>query len=135
MPDAGAGRITAPGAMGNIGGQLLGRCRVTFDYSHRRILLEPAGNFERPFETEMLGATLTRAEGGLLVRWVNPETPASEAGLEIGDLVTTLDGEAAQRVDPAMLRQRLQEPGRLLRLEIRHGAESRPVTLTLRRLL
>ena len=83
----------------------------------------------------MLGATLTRAEGGLVVRWVNPETPASEAGLEIGDLVTTLDGVAAERLDPATLRRRLQEPGRVLRLEVRHGSESRRVTLTLRRLL
>jgi hypothetical protein len=135
MPDAGAGRIAVPGAIGNIGGQVLSRGRVTFDYPHQRILFEPVAGFERPFEAEMLGAALTRAEGGLVVRWVNPQTPAADAGLQAGDLVTTLDGEAAERLDPAMLRRRLQEVGRVLKLEVRHGPDSRRVTLTLRRLL
>ena len=37
MPDSGAGHIAAGGSIGNIGGQILGRCRVTFDYPRHTI--------------------------------------------------------------------------------------------------
>ncbi|HYM81333.1 MAG TPA: aspartyl protease family protein [Candidatus Limnocylindria bacterium] len=135
MPDSGAGRISAPGSLGNIGGQLLGRCRVTFDYSHHQIRFEPGADFEHPFEADMSGATLTRTGGALVVRWVNPETPAAEAGLQVGDRVIRIDGEIAERVDPAMLRLRLQREGSVVRLEVQRGANSLQMSLTLRRLL
>jgi predicted aspartyl protease len=48
MPDPAAGRISAPGTMGNIGGPLLGRCRVTFDYPRRRVRFERGAGFDRP---------------------------------------------------------------------------------------
>jgi len=134
MPDSGA-HITAAGALGNIGGQLLSRCRVTFDYSHHRVLFEPAKNFERPFETDMSGAALTRAAGEIAVRWVSPETPAAEAGLQAGDIVTEVDGEPAERVDMAALRLRFQQAGRPVRLQVKRGAEKMEMTLTLRRLI
>src|SRR5262249_17895521 len=39
IPEPG-GHISKPGSIGNIGGQILGRCRVTFDYPHQRIHFE-----------------------------------------------------------------------------------------------
>ena len=135
MPDPGAGRISVPGSLGNIGGQVLGRCRVTFDYPHRRVRFEPAPGFDRPFEADMSGATLSRTSDGVAVRWVNPETPAAEAGLQVGDIVTGVDGEAAERVDLAQLRLRLQQEGRVVRFQVKRGGDSLEKTLTLRRLL
>jgi membrane-associated protease RseP (regulator of RpoE activity) len=134
IPEPG-GRISVPGSIGNIGGQILGRCRVTFDYAHKQVRFEPGKNFDRPFETDMLGATLTRAEGGTAVRWVNPGTPAAEAGLQVGDVVTHVDGEPVESIDPAELRLRMQNEGRRVTLKIRRGAESLEITATLRRLI
>lgn len=136
MPDSGAGRISVRGSLGNIGGQMLGRCRVTFDYSRKLVRFEPGSGFDRPFEADMLGATLMRTAQGLAVRWVNAETPAAEAGLQVGDLVMSIDGEPWQGLDPATLRQRFQVEGQRVRLDLhRVGAPWREVSVKLRRLI
>jgi predicted aspartyl protease len=135
VPDPGMGRISAQGSIGNIGGQLLGRCRVTFDYARKRVVFEPGPEFDARFEADMLGATLTRVTGGFTVRWVGADTPALEAGLEIGDLVTHVDGQATEKVDTASLRKRFQREGREVRLRVMRGAVGFERTVTLRRLI
>ena len=135
MQQAGVGRISAPGTVGNMGGQLLGRCRVTFDYAHRRVSLEPGANFGEPFEADMSGATITFDGNGWGVRIVNPETPAAEAGLRAGDAVVHVNGEPAERLDPVALRRLLSTEGASVTIGIRRGAEESTVTLRLRRLI
>jgi C-terminal processing protease CtpA/Prc len=83
----------------------------------------------------MLGATLTREPGGVTVRWVNPGTPAEEMGLRVGDVVTHVDGEPADTMEPAALKQRMQNEGREVTLRIRRGAETTERKATLRRLI
>jgi hypothetical protein len=135
LPDSGSGRISAPGSIGNLGGQMLERCRVTFDYSHRLLRLEPGPEFDRPYEADMLGAALVRGAEGLTVRWVGEDTPAAEAGLVVGDVVTGLDGESYAGFDPGSLRTYFQVPGRVVRLAIQRPGGARELTVTLRRLL
>jgi PDZ domain-containing secreted protein len=135
MEQAGPGRITAPGAVGNIGGQLLGRCRVTFDYPHHRVAFEAGPEFRKPFEAEMSGATISRDATGWSVRLVNPDTPASEAGLREGDVLTQVDDQPAATLDPAALRKLMQTEGRAVRLGVRRGDRDETVTLVLRRIL
>ena len=135
VPDPTAGRFSAPGTLGNIGGQLLGRCRVTFDYPRRRVLFERSADFDQPFEADMTGIGWMRDASGWSVRFVNPDTPASEAGLREGDVLTSVDGQPAARLDPAALRRLMQTEGRSVRLGIRRGDQESIVTLVLRRLL
>jgi predicted aspartyl protease len=135
MPDSGGGRIATAGSIGNIGGQLLGRCSVTFDYPRQIVGFEPGKSFARPFEADMSGAALTRTPGGVVVVGVTPETPAAEAGLKTGDLVRRIDGEPAETLDPALLRARFQQEGRRVQLRVARGADSLDVSFTLRRLL
>jgi predicted aspartyl protease len=135
LPDSGAGRISVVGSLGNLGGQLLERCRVTFDYAHERVRFEPGPDFDRPYEADMLGAALVRGPQGFAVRWVGPETPAAEAGLAVGDVVTRVDGEPFTAFDSAGLRKRLQVPGRVVKLGVQRSGAERELTATLRRLL
>jgi predicted aspartyl protease len=135
MPDPSRGRISVEGSIGNIGGQILGRCRVTFDYAQKRIHLEPSPIFDRPFEGDMSGATFNRTPEGILVRWVNPDSPAAEAGLQVGDRVTQVDDQPAEAIDPSALRLQLQKEGRTVRVKVQRGADTMEKTLTLRRLL
>jgi predicted aspartyl protease len=135
LPDSSAGHISAAGSLGNLGGQLLERCRVTFDYSRQLVRFEPGPEFDRPYEADMLGAALVRGAEGLTVRWVGADTPAADAGLEIGDLVTRLDGASVATLEPGTLRKYLQVAGRVVRLEVQRSGVAREVTVTLRRLL
>ena len=123
------------GSIGNIGGQILGRCRVTFDYAHQRIHFEPGPSFDRPFETDMSGFSFTRTPEGITMRVVNPNSPAAEAGLQVGDRITQVDDQPADTIDPSALRLQLQQEGRAVRLRVERGSATMVKTLTLRRLL
>jgi len=135
IPDSTPGRFSAAKTMGNIGGQLLGRCTVTFDYAHSSVSFERGEGFERPFEADMSGLGVTRDSTGLSVRVVNPATPASEAGVEPGDVLTRIDGKPAATMDPAALRSLMQQEGRKVEIEFRRGDDTQTKTLTLRRLI
>jgi predicted aspartyl protease len=136
LPDSNAGFLTGDGTLGNVGGQLLGRCRVTFDYPRKQLHLEPAADFAKPFEADMTGATMTRAPGtGYTVRWIFPGGPAEQAGVRAGDAVTSVDGEPAATFDPPRLRKLLQQEGRTIRFGIARGADTLTVSLVTRRLI
>ena len=135
MPRPSEGRISVVGSIGNIGGQVLGRCSVTFDYGQKQIHLEPGPDFDRPFEADMSGASIARTPDGLVVRWVNTDSPAAEAGLQVGDQITRVDDQPANTIDPNALRLKMQVEGGTVRLRIQRGPETVEKTLTLRRLI
>jgi len=135
VPDSIAGRISAPGSAGNIGSGVLGRCAITFDYRHHRVAFEPGADFRRPFDSDMLGATPIRRSDGYEVRFVNADTPAADAGLQVGDLIVAIDGTPCTTIDPTTLRRLLQRPGQSVRLDVRRGGDTRTITTTLRRLI
>jgi hypothetical protein len=135
IPDSTSGGFNAKGTSGNIGGQILARCKITFDYAHHRVGFERAEGFDRPFETDMSGLALVRDDGGLTVRVVNPATPAFEAGMKPGDVITRLDGKPATELDAGKLRSLMQEEGRNLEIEFKRGSTTQTATLRLRRLI
>ncbi len=79
-----------------------------------------------PFQHGTLGILPMRTSGeqaGVMVRYVYPGSPAAGAGIEPGDVLVSLDGEAIEDRD-ALLRQIAAfEPGDQLRLEVRHGGQ------------
>jgi len=135
MPDSSGGRISVVGSLGNIGGQILERCAVTFDYADSTVRFEPGPEFDRPFDAEMLGATMMPGPDGYRVRWVGSDSPAAEAGLEVGDLVKSIDDQPSAGIDPALLRQQLRREGATMKLGIEHAGARRDVTVKLRRLI
>src|SRR5258708_2168643 len=80
---------------GVIGGELLRRFKVIFDYAHERMILEPNASFADRFEYDMSGIRL-RADGPdfkiLRVSRVVENSPATEAGVREGDVVSAIDG-------------------------------------------
>jgi C-terminal processing protease CtpA/Prc len=97
--------------------------------------LRRGAEFGQPFEGEMSGISFTRDAAGSSVRFVNPNTPASEAGLREGDLVTSVDGDPAAPIGPAALHRLMQRVGQSVRLGIRRGDTTATATLVVRRLL
>lgn len=118
---------------GTIGAEILRRFKVTLDYPHQRMFLEKNAQFDSPFETESSGLTF-RALGPkfdeLTVHSIIAGSPAAQAGLEVGDVVTELDGQhvsrgALENVWRALLKPDVQHP-----VTVKRGKASIPLQLT-----
>jgi hypothetical protein len=134
----GPGHTSTPGSIGNIGGDVLQRFRVTFDYPHERLYLAPSAAFANAFETDMTGLTLdVRPEGkhAIAVERVEPGSPGATAGIAAGDIVESVDGRPLAAADLAALKKRTKVDGQALRLGLLRGTERSEVTLTTRRMI
>ncbi len=122
---------------GNVGGGVLKRFDVTFDYSKKRMFLEPNESFARPDAYDRAGLWLNRDEAGFKVMDVTANGPAAEAGLKTGDVITAIDGRNAKDLVLPEVRSQFKTsaPGTNVRLTVKTGAGSRDVTLVLRDLV
>lgn len=116
-----------------IGADLLARFRVTFDYPHARILLEPGADLARPFEADKTGLRL-RAVGPDLrtcvVAGVLAGSSAEAAGLRVDDVIESVDGASAARFTLQELREHFRSAAATgWQLGVRRGAETLAFTL------
>lgn len=122
---------------GIVGGELLRRCRVTFDYPHARMILQPYSPSPPPFEHDMSGLYLgvdPPEYTKLRIVAVNSKTPAAESGLLVGDEIVSIDGKRAPSLTLDGARALLRVPGKR-KLEIRRGEQRVTVQLAARRLV
>lgn len=77
----------------NLGGRVLGRFTVAFDYASKQMYLAPNANYAQPFRSDRSGMALLREDGGLQVYEVLKGSPADKAGLRGGDLLLRIAGE------------------------------------------
>jgi membrane-associated protease RseP (regulator of RpoE activity) len=133
-----AGVFAGRDADGIVGGELLRRYRVTFDYSRKVLYLEPNSGAPSAFDYDMSGLFLV-ARGpdlkGVAIQSVASDSPAAEAGLRKGDEIATVDGRSVAKTSLDELRELLKHDGATHRLGIRRGDAAMEVTLTLRRLV
>ncbi len=122
---------------GNIGFGIASRFRMILDYGRRRIILEPSPSFAEPFGRALSGIAVV-AEGAdyrtFLVRDVLENSPASEAGITVGDIITSVDGISAAALTLTALNETLENPSPHA-LTIRRGDNAINVTLTPRKLV
>lgn len=80
---------------GTIGGDLLTRFNVTFDYPNQKMYLQRGDRFRDEFDFDMSGITLGatgKQLDSLIVRRIQDETPAADAGILPGDYVLKVNG-------------------------------------------
>lgn len=133
-----SGWFAREGAAGNIGGAILRRFKVTFDYSRGRMFLEPNKRFHEPFEYDMSGLQVVTESPffkTFTVLRVLSDSPAAEAGLRQGDEIVSIGGRPVAELKLATLREMLRQPGRLYSLQVRRGAETVNAELKTRRLI
>jgi hypothetical protein len=123
---------------GVMGGELLRRFTVIFDYAHKRMILEPNNGFADRFEYDMSGIRMRR-EGAdykeLKISRLVDNSPATEAGLREGDLITAIDGRPAAELSLTEISRVFKQDGRECLLDIVRGEEKKQVKLKLRRLI
>jgi hypothetical protein len=138
LSEAKGGSISDRNYEGNIGSAFLKRFVVTFDYSRKTMYLKPiapppadAGRFDRS------GLWINAADGGYKVTFVAPGSPAADAGLAEGDVITAIDGKLAQPqgLSDARIALRALPAGAKVALAVTRKGAKRDVTLTLRDLI
>jgi C-terminal processing protease CtpA/Prc len=131
------GALADPHIAGLVGGMILSRCNVYFDYDHKRMILEPNADFDKPFELDWSGLILKTGGRGhfhtITVVRALPGSPAEEAGIQTGDVITAADGVTADGLTKNVLWKKFQHAGETVRLTIERDGERRDVDLKLRR--
>jgi hypothetical protein len=120
---------------GNIGSGLLKRFVVTFDYPHQVLYLQrlspqpaDAGRFDRS------GMWINAAGDAYEVKSIAANSPAAEAGLAEGDLITSLNGQraVAEKLSDARSMLRTLPAGTEVSVTFKRGASEQRTTLELR---
>jgi membrane-associated protease RseP (regulator of RpoE activity) len=124
---------------GILGGEILRRFTVIFDYSRRRMILEPNAHFDQPHDHDKSGL-LWRAVGksfnSFKVFQVIDNSPAAEAGLREGDTLEAVNGAPAASLTLEQLRRNFaQAEGTEYTLRISREGKPAETKLRLRRLL
>lgn len=122
----------------NVGGGILKRFVVTFDYGNKIMYLKPLA--EKASDTgtyDRAGIWINVTGAGFKIVAVTKTSPAEEAGLKEGDVITAVDGTPAASLKLPDLRKRLRNdaPGTVMTLKILRDGQSEDVKVTLRDLI
>jgi C-terminal processing protease CtpA/Prc len=120
---------------GNIGGGILKRFVVTFDYEHNTMYLKPIAGQVADLDTfDRAGMWFNKDTEGFKVVDVTVKTPAADAGLAKGDIITAIDGKPATGIPLPDMRKRLrnEKPGTVVTFAVKGKGD---VKLTLRDLI
>ena len=107
---------------GNIGGGILKRFVVTFDYEHNTMYLKPVTGQVADLDTfDRAGMWFNKDVEGYKVVDVTANTPAAQAGLAKDDIITAVDGKPAASIALPAMRMRLRDeaPGTVVTFSIK----------------
>lgn len=121
----------------NIGGDVLSRFTVTIDYIHHEVILEANSRFDAPFPADASGLVM-EADGDdfrtFTVKGIVAESPGDKAGLKEGDVITEVDGTAANKYALWELQNILKESGKEHSLTVRRDGKTVKAHILLRAL-
>jgi hypothetical protein len=132
-----AGALASTALAGNIGQLVAGRFKLFLDYSHERIVFEPAANFSEPFDRPQIGMALSaedKEHKTFRVTEVLENAPAAEAGLQKDDIIVRVDDKLASELTLTGLNDLFEKP-LSRKLTIRRGDRTLQVILTPRKLV
>jgi C-terminal processing protease CtpA/Prc len=131
------GAMTDKNIAGNIGGEILKRFTVTFDYANQHMYLKPNKNYGAPMNYDRSGMWINGWHGDFVVKYVMAGGFADRAGLKVGDAIIAVNGKPTTTLTLSGLRGMLRNgiPGSRVKLALGKGGRARTVTLMLRRLI
>ena len=138
LADQDKGAFAGSDYSANVGGGVLKRFVVTFDYNNRVMYLKPRpGTVPDTGTYDRAGLWINVAGTGFKIVAITKGAPAEQAGLAKDDLITAVDGRAASAIVLTDLRQRLRNdpPGTILTFTVKRGGTQHDVKVTLRDLI
>ena len=137
LPLDNGGALAIRHVAGNVGGEILRRFVVTFDYARRLVHLVANEAEGRPFDVDRSGLWINRHAKGAIVGAVMAGGPADVAGLQVDDVIVAVDGETASAIGLDALRRRLAESpaGSRVTLDALRGDAAVQAALVLRDLV
>lgn len=130
-----SGAAMIDGVLNDIGGGILKRFAVTFDYQHATMYLKPVEGPIADLDTfDRSGMWINAEDREFKVIDVTKGGPAESAGLKPGDIIAAVDGVPAGRIGLHDLRYRLRNdpPGTKVVFAVKRGNGAEDVPLTLR---
>jgi hypothetical protein len=132
----GAGSVEA--FPSNVGGGVLKRFVVTFDYDHSIMYLKPITGPVADLDTfDKSGMWINGAPEGFKIIDITKGGPAEAAGLQKDDLITAIDGKPATGMNLPDLREhwRTAPAGTAVKLTVKRGTDTKDVSVTLKDLI
>lgn len=118
---------------GTVGLRILKRFTPLFDCPKGRLYLEPSASYNKPDIFNRAGLVVDPDPEQARIRMVIPHSPAAEAGLETGDVITQIDGAAPT---DASLTSTFERPtGTRIHLTVLHSGVVRIVSCLLKDVL
>jgi len=108
---------------GIVGNGLLKRFKVIFDYSRKRMILEPTGLLGVPFDYDWCGFNIVADGKDFKIEKVLRGTSASDAGLQAGDVILAVDGKPSSELKLNQLRGLFKQDGRERLLNIKRDKD------------
>ena len=126
--------VLAQGAVsGLLGNGILKRFNIVFDLSGRRMFLRQNRHWQTPIEVDASGLSFVRPPGGRVkVVHVVRGSPAFDVGIEKGDVLHSIDGNAVGEMALEAVRARLRQVGKVRQLELERGGSTLSVSVELR---
>jgi hypothetical protein len=122
----------------NVGGGVLKRFVVTFDYDHSTMYLKPIQGRVEDLDTfDKSGMWINAVPEGFKVIEVTKGGPAEAAGLQKDDIIVGIDDKIAAGMNLPDLREKLrnEKAGTVHRFTVRRGDAQKNVAVTLRDLI
>lgn len=99
--------------------------------AHGKVIRGYLGLYPEDLTPELAKQFGFAGEGGALIGDVSPDTPASKAGLEKGDIIVELNGQPVRSANDLRLRISQTAPGTKVELTIFRDGKTRSIAVTL----
>lgn len=95
------------GSNGLLGSEVLGQFNLVFDYPNERMFVAPNQQFGEPINADRSGLLLRPHRLGAVVKSIASGSAGGESGLQVGDIITSIDDQAMTRLSITKLRRLL----------------------------